>query len=175
MIRAAAKNFPFAGVVVKPESYDAILAELRDSDRRLSMPTREMLAAEAFAYTARYDTQIARWFASRQEGFPALFIRAYEKVLDLPYGENPHQRGAYYSQVGTRTHLLSAVEQLSGRRSPSTTCSTSTPLAGWSASSTIRSARSSSTTTPVAARSATVGLDAYQRALAATRSAPSAA
>ena len=115
MIRAAAKNYAFAAPVVSPESYDAVLDELRESDRRLSLATRESLAAEAFAYTARYDTAIARWFQEKREDFPPLFVRAFEKVLELPYGENPHQRAAYYEQVGARTHVLSMVSQLGGK------------------------------------------------------------
>jgi phosphoribosylaminoimidazolecarboxamide formyltransferase / IMP cyclohydrolase len=115
MIRAAAKNHAFAAPVVSPASYDAILDELREGDRRLSMVTRESLAAEAFAYTARYDTAIARWFQEKREDFPPLFVRAFEKVLELPYGENPHQRAAYYEQVGARTHVLSMVAQLGGK------------------------------------------------------------
>ena len=115
MLRAAAKNFPFTAVVVKPESYDAVLEELGQSGRRLSLPTRESLAGEAFAYTARYDTSIARWFADKQEDFPPLLVRAFEKVLDLPYGENPHQRAAYYSQVGARMHVLSMIRQHGGK------------------------------------------------------------
>ncbi len=115
MIRAAAKNHAFAAPVVSPESYDAVLAELRESDRRLSASTRESLAAEAFAYTARYETAIARWFQEKREDFPPLFVRAFEKVLELPYGENPHQRAAYYEQVGARTHVLSMVAQLGGK------------------------------------------------------------
>jgi phosphoribosylaminoimidazolecarboxamide formyltransferase / IMP cyclohydrolase len=115
MIRAAAKNCAFAAPVVSPESYDAVLAELRESERRLSLATRESLAAEAFAYTARYDTAIARWFQEKREDFPPLFVRAFEKVLELPYGENPHQRAAYYAQVGARTHVLSMISQLGGK------------------------------------------------------------
>jgi phosphoribosylaminoimidazolecarboxamide formyltransferase/IMP cyclohydrolase len=115
MIRAAAKNFPFAAVVSSPESYDAILQELREGDGRLSLPTRESLAADAFAGTARYDTAIARWYAERGEDFPSLFVRAFEKQTDLTYGENPHQRAAYYSQVGARMHLLSMVKQHAGK------------------------------------------------------------
>ena len=115
MIRAAAKNLAFAVPVVSPESYDAVLAELRDSDRRLSWGTRESLAEDAFAYTARYDTAIARWFQERHEDFPPLMVRAFERVLELPYGENPHQRAAYYAQVGARTHVLSMVAQLGGK------------------------------------------------------------
>jgi phosphoribosylaminoimidazolecarboxamide formyltransferase/IMP cyclohydrolase len=116
MIRAAAKNHAYAAVVVSPESYDAVLAELRETDGLLSMATRESLAAAAFAYTARYDTAIARWFADKEEDFPPLYVRAYEKVVDLPYGENPHQRAAFYSQVGSRAHLLSMVRQHHGKQ-----------------------------------------------------------
>jgi phosphoribosylaminoimidazolecarboxamide formyltransferase/IMP cyclohydrolase len=115
MIRAAAKNYIYAAPVVSPASYDAVLDELRESDRRLSPATRESLAAEAFAYTARYDTAIARWFQEKREDFPPLLVRAFEKVLELPYGENPHQRAAYYEAVGARTHVLSMVSQLGGR------------------------------------------------------------
>jgi phosphoribosylaminoimidazolecarboxamide formyltransferase / IMP cyclohydrolase len=115
MIRAAAKNSAFAAPVVSPESYDAVLAELRESGGRLSLPTRESLAAEAFSYTARYDTAITRWFQEKGEDFPPLFVRAFEKVLDLPYGENPHQRAAYYAQIGARAHVLSMVKQFGGK------------------------------------------------------------
>jgi len=116
MIRAAAKNHAYATVVVSPASYDAVLEELRMSDGALSPQTRESLAAEAFAYTARYDTSIARWFAERAEDFPDLYVRAFEKVVDLPYGENPHQRAAYYAQVGARMHVLSMVRQHHGKQ-----------------------------------------------------------
>ncbi|MDP2712569.1 MAG: bifunctional phosphoribosylaminoimidazolecarboxamide formyltransferase/IMP cyclohydrolase [Solirubrobacteraceae bacterium] len=116
MIRAAAKNHAFAAVVTSPESYDAVLDELRGTGGQLSMPTRESLAAEAFAYTARYDTAVARWFAEKSEDFPPLHVRAYEKVTDLPYGENPHQRAAYYRQVGARTHILSGIDQHHGKQ-----------------------------------------------------------
>ena len=115
LIRAAAKNHAFSAVVVSPESYDAVLDELQTSDGRLSTQTRQALALDAFAYTARYDTAIARWFGEREEEFPSLYVRAYEKVLDLSYGENPHQRAAYYAQTGARTDLLSMVSKLHGK------------------------------------------------------------
>jgi phosphoribosylaminoimidazolecarboxamide formyltransferase/IMP cyclohydrolase len=115
LIRAAAKNHPFTAVVVSPESYDAVLEELRQNDGRLSSRTRESLALEAFALTARYDTAISRWFAEREEDFPVQYTRSYEKVLDLPHGENPHQRAAFYSEVGVRTHLMSMVSKLHGK------------------------------------------------------------
>ena len=115
LIRAAAKNHAFSAVVVTPESYDAVLAELEGSEGMLSLRTRQSLAMEAFAYTARYDAAIARWFAEREGDFPAQFTRSYEKVLDLTYGENPHQRAAYYAEAGARTHLMSMVSKLHGR------------------------------------------------------------
>jgi phosphoribosylaminoimidazolecarboxamide formyltransferase / IMP cyclohydrolase len=115
MIRAAAKNYGFSAVVTSPESYDAVLQELNDTGGRLSLGTRENLAAEAFSATARYDSSIARWFVEKQDDFPGLLMSAYEKVVDLPYGENPHQRAAYYTQVGARMHVLSMVRQLQGK------------------------------------------------------------
>ena len=115
LIRAAAKNHGFAAVVTSPESYDAVLEELRMSDGLLSEQTREALAMDAFGYTARYDAAIARWFSEREDDFPGLYPRVYEKVLDLPYGENPHQRAAYYAQANARTHLLSMVSKLHGK------------------------------------------------------------
>src|SRR3954467_12981541 len=115
LIRPAAQNHQYAAVVVTPESYDAVLEELRMADGRLSENAREALALDAFAYTARYDAAIARWFAEREDDFPALYPRVYEKVLDLTYGENPHQRAAYYATAGARTHLLSMVSKLHGK------------------------------------------------------------
>jgi phosphoribosylaminoimidazolecarboxamide formyltransferase/IMP cyclohydrolase len=116
MVRAASKNYAFTAPVTSPAAYDAVLEELRASDRRLSLGTRRSLAAEAFAYTARYDTAITRWFQEQEDAtFPAQFVRAYEKTLELPYGENPHQRAAYYTQTGARTSLLSMVAQLGGK------------------------------------------------------------
>ena len=116
MIRATAKNHVYTTVIVSPASYDAVLEELSTSDGALSPQTRESLAAEAFAYTARYDTSIARWFAERGDDFPDLYVRAFEKVVDLPYGENPHQRAAYYAGVGARMHVLSMVKQHHGKQ-----------------------------------------------------------
>ncbi|MEX1141305.1 MAG: bifunctional phosphoribosylaminoimidazolecarboxamide formyltransferase/IMP cyclohydrolase [Thermoleophilaceae bacterium] len=115
LIRAAAKNHRFAAVVVSPESYDAVLEELQSSGGYLEAATREALALEAFSYTARYDAAISGWFAEREEDFPGQVTRSFVKVLDLSYGENPHQRAAYYADARTRTHLLSMVSKLHGK------------------------------------------------------------
>jgi phosphoribosylaminoimidazolecarboxamide formyltransferase / IMP cyclohydrolase len=114
MLRAAAKNFPHVAPVCRPERYPQIVDELRETGG-LSDETRRMLAAEAFATTAAYETAIATWFLGR-EAFPERFIPSFRKVTDLAYGENPHQRAAYYAEEGARRHLLSRVEQVHGRR-----------------------------------------------------------
>lgn len=117
MIRAAAKNSAFAAVVVDPDDYEGVLSELREGDGRLTLKTRTRLAAKAFACTARYDVAISTWFAMRAhgEGFPPTWADAYEKISDLRYGENPHQRAAFYARVGAPTHLLDGVSQLHGK------------------------------------------------------------
>jgi phosphoribosylaminoimidazolecarboxamide formyltransferase/IMP cyclohydrolase len=115
MIRAAAKNHDGVAVVVKPESYDAVLAELEEAGGEISASTRHWLANEAFAQTARYDAAISRWFSAEYEEYPEHLAVAYEKVLDLAYGENPHQRAALYSEAGARSHVLSRVSKLHGR------------------------------------------------------------
>ncbi len=115
MIRAAAKNHAGVAVIVKPESYDAVSAELEESGGEVSASTRHWLANEAFAQTARYDAAISRWFSSEYEDFPEHVVRAYEKVLDLSYGENPHQRAALYSEAGAGRHVLSRVSKLGGK------------------------------------------------------------
>jgi phosphoribosylaminoimidazolecarboxamide formyltransferase/IMP cyclohydrolase len=113
MLRGAAKNFAHCAPVCRPEQYDALLEELRDSGG-LSLATRRALAADAFATTAAYEAAISRWFGDI-EAFPETLVLAFTKVAELRYGENPHQRGAYYAELGARVHLLSRVEQLHGK------------------------------------------------------------
>jgi phosphoribosylaminoimidazolecarboxamide formyltransferase / IMP cyclohydrolase len=114
MLRAAAKNFAHVAPVCRPERYGAILAELRESGE-LSRETRRILAAETFATTAAYEAAIARWFTD-VDAFPEIFTPSFTKATDLVYGENPHQRAAYYAEAGARRHLLSRVDQLHGRQ-----------------------------------------------------------
>ena len=113
MLRGAAKNFAHCAPVCRPDQYGRILEELRASGE-LSLDTRRRLAAEAFAHTAAYEAAIATWFNAREE-FPDSLVVSLDKVLDLAYGENPHQRAAYYAERGVRRHLLSRVEQLHGK------------------------------------------------------------
>ena len=113
MLRGAAKNFAHVIPVCRPDRYGFVLDEL-ETRGGISLDTRRELAAEAFATTAAYEAAIATWFAER-EPFPDTLVLALDKVLDLSYGENPHQRAAYYADRGGRAHLLSRVEQLHGK------------------------------------------------------------
>jgi phosphoribosylaminoimidazolecarboxamide formyltransferase / IMP cyclohydrolase len=113
MLRGAAKNFAHVAPVCRPARYESVLAELREQGD-LTLATRRTLAAEAFATTAAYEAAIAQWFAD-VEAFPETLVTAFTKVTDLRYGENPHQRGAYYAEQGARVHLLSRVEQVHGK------------------------------------------------------------
>ncbi len=116
MIRAAAKNHAGVAVVTGHEDYDGILEELRANGGELAYDTLRTLAAKAFHHTARYDFVIADWFSESEGDFPDRIMRDYAKVMDLKYGENPHQRAAYYTEAGLRQHLLSQVTQLHGRQ-----------------------------------------------------------
>ena len=116
MIRAAAKNHEGVAVVTSHRDYDALLTEMRATGGELSHATLRGLATKAFHRTAHYDFVIANWFSEADGDFPDHVMRDYQKVLDLKYGENPHQRAAYYAEVGLRQHLLSQVRQLHGKQ-----------------------------------------------------------
>ena len=109
MVRAAAKNHDRVGVVVDPADYDAVLAEIGEHGS-LGAATRRRLARTAFAHTAAYDAAVVAWFdetahtaASPEAELPETFHLALERVQELRYGENPHQAGARYREVGTRS------------------------------------------------------------------------
>ena len=101
MIRSAAKNQAYVGVVVDPADYPAVAAELREHGG-LSEATRRRLALEAFARTARYDTAIHAWLAARQgqgeDRFPPRLEVELARSAPLRYGENPHQGAALYGR-----------------------------------------------------------------------------
>jgi phosphoribosylaminoimidazolecarboxamide formyltransferase/IMP cyclohydrolase len=102
MVRAGAKNFESVGVIVNPDRYETVLDELQ-LEGGLTRATRFALAAEAFAHTAAYDAAVGGWFAQQEthdEALPGFVGLAYEKVADLRYGENPHQRGALFADAG---------------------------------------------------------------------------
>ncbi len=112
MVRAAAKNFSSVTVVVNPKRYGTIMDEIRTSGE-VSDQTRRRLALEAFQHTAMYDTAIARWL-SRGDELPERLVFGADKVIELRYGENPHQRAAFYRDLGSPKGLAAA-EQLHGK------------------------------------------------------------
>jgi phosphoribosylaminoimidazolecarboxamide formyltransferase / IMP cyclohydrolase len=114
LLRAAAKSYADVVAVSRPTDYDDVLAELRRLGGSLSFEARRRLARTAFTITAAYDAAISRWFQGEEE-LPDTFVPAFDKELDLAYGENPHQRAAYYAERGRRGHVLSRVEQLAGQ------------------------------------------------------------
>ena len=117
MVRAAAKNHAHVGVVVDPLDYDPVVDELA-ADGALSAATRRNLARKAFAVTAAYDAAVVAWLDASRTGddssLPATLHLALEKAQSLRYGENPHQEGARYRRVGSRSWWDDAV-QLGGK------------------------------------------------------------
>jgi phosphoribosylaminoimidazolecarboxamide formyltransferase/IMP cyclohydrolase len=112
MIRSAAKNHAFVGVVVDPSDYAGVLAELRASGGALGEATRRRLARKAFERTAAYDAAIRAWLAAQEgdgETFPARLWLSLPRAAELRYGENPHQRAALYGR------FLELVEPLHGK------------------------------------------------------------
>jgi len=126
MLRAAAKNLAHVAVVVDPADY-GLLVEQLDRPEGIDAPTRLYLAQKAFRHTARYDAAIAGYFAqveSRDDGygvaevddvFPYRLALNYEKVQDLRYGENPHQRAAFYSDLGSTLYSVAAARKVQGK------------------------------------------------------------
>lgn len=118
LIRAAAKNYNYVAIITSPEKYDKIIQELKENKGSLSFSTRYNLALEAFKHTAHYDRVIADYFerkAQKGTGFPSYLNPFYEKVQDLRYGENPHQKAALYKVPNFAGPSISASQILSGK------------------------------------------------------------
>ena len=98
MVRAAAKNHAWVGIVTDPGQYETVANEIEAGG--LTFETRRRLASEAFFHTARYDASIVAWM-HRDEALPARHAIALERAEELRYGENPHQQGARYRTPGT--------------------------------------------------------------------------
>lgn len=115
LIRAAAKNFEDVTVVVNPQKYSQVLSEIK-SRGEVSEKTRAALSAEAFEHTAFYDSLIAEYLGKRfvsDKGFPSTLAIGLEKLMDLRYGENPHQKAALYARVFEKG--LVGAKQLQGK------------------------------------------------------------
>ena len=116
MIRAAAKNWASVGVVVDPNDYSEVLRALEENDVCLPDDLRFRLAAKAFAHTAAYDAAISSYFESMGEGVPPqTLVMEFRKTRDLRYGENPHQKGAFYAHPNPPRGSVAVARQISGK------------------------------------------------------------
>jgi phosphoribosylaminoimidazolecarboxamide formyltransferase/IMP cyclohydrolase len=116
MIRAAAKNHADVAVVVDPDDYAAVLADLRQHGGATTLALRRKLAAKAYARTAVYDAAIANWFAEQiREAAPAFRAVGGHLLEPLRYGENPHQSAAFYRTNEARPGVATA-RQLQGKK-----------------------------------------------------------
>jgi len=115
MLRSAAKNHAFVTVLVDAADYRQVLDEIR-AGGDTTLETRKKLAAKAFRHTAAYDALIADYL-SKQTGdvLPERITVTYEKVQDLRYGENPHQRAAFYRKPLAPAGTITTAEQLHGK------------------------------------------------------------
>ena len=126
MLRAAAKNFRDVAVVVDPVDYTLLLEQL-DRPGGIDPATRLYLAQKAFRHSARYEAAIAGYFAQVEargedyavaeadQFFPYRLAVSFEKVQDLRYGENPHQRAAFYSDLGSTLYSVAAARKVQGK------------------------------------------------------------
>src|ERR1700712_2508995 len=115
MIRAAAKNHDDVAVVVEPSDYQAVLDELAANQGATTLTLRKRLAAKAYARTAAYDAAISNWFASKLKIDAPDFRTVGGKLIQaLRYGENPHQKAAFYKTPEQRPGVATS-RQLQGK------------------------------------------------------------
>jgi phosphoribosylaminoimidazolecarboxamide formyltransferase/IMP cyclohydrolase len=117
LVRSAAKNYADVAVVTDPRQYTELLDELRVYNGALTLPTRERLAGAAFARTAAYDQAVSAYFAARAgvEELPPRLELGFERRAVLRYGENPHQKAAFYVEPGARPDSVAGAAVLHGK------------------------------------------------------------
>ncbi|MEN1926441.1 bifunctional phosphoribosylaminoimidazolecarboxamide formyltransferase/IMP cyclohydrolase [Luteimonas sp. MJ293] len=124
MLRSAAKNFARVAVATSPDQYADLLAELEANDSQLSAATRFALSVTAFNRVAQYDAAISSYLSAvtdtasavpARSAFPAQANGSFIKVMDLRYGENPHQQAAFYRDLHPAPGSLATFEQLQGK------------------------------------------------------------
>ncbi|MDR1648349.1 MAG: bifunctional phosphoribosylaminoimidazolecarboxamide formyltransferase/IMP cyclohydrolase [Zoogloeaceae bacterium] len=129
MVRSAAKNFTGVAIVTDPSDYAGVLEEIRANGGALALATRFKLAQKAFTHTARYDGMIANWLTGIAEGaettpeaalpapslFPERLQLAFDRGETLRYGENPHQKAAFYREPNPPAGSIAAYTQLQGK------------------------------------------------------------
>ena len=116
MLRAAAKNYQDVAVVVDPADYQVVLDELKAS-KEVSLDTKFYLMQKVFEHTANYDTMIMTYLRKErgETSFPQTLTLTYEKVQEMRYGENSHQRAALYKEIANLKGSLTCANQLHGK------------------------------------------------------------
>ncbi|MDF2985153.1 MAG: phosphoribosylaminoimidazolecarboxamide formyltransferase/IMP cyclohydrolase [Eubacterium sp.] len=116
MLRAAAKNYQDVAVVVDPADYEKVLKEFGETGD-VSVKTKFRLAYKVFEHTSHYDTLIAKYLRDTlgDIDFPETLSLTFEKVQDMRYGENPHQKAVFYKEVGANRGVLPSAVQLHGK------------------------------------------------------------
>jgi phosphoribosylaminoimidazolecarboxamide formyltransferase/IMP cyclohydrolase len=126
MVRAAAKNHAFVTIIVNTQDYDVFLSELNDNEGCISDQSRFRFARKAFEHTAQYDAAIADYLGRlqpddsnpsdwEQTEFPTTFNRQFLKVQEMRYGENPHQKAAFYRASDAPQGSVASAEQIQGK------------------------------------------------------------
>lgn len=115
MIRAAAKNYKYVTVVVDPLDYEKVLNEL-EANGETTLETRRYLARKVFEYTSHYDSLISNYFNEIDNvEFPEKLSMTFEAKEELRYGENPHQKAAFYKEVGNIQGTIAGAIKLHGK------------------------------------------------------------
>ncbi len=119
MVRAAAKNHTSVAIVTDPDDYSALLEELKNNSGNISNARRLQLAQKAFAHTANYDGAVSNYLGSLnqkpEDPFPVSYSVQFRKAQSLRYGENPHQRAAFYQDLGAATGNIAHATQIQGK------------------------------------------------------------
>lgn len=116
MIRAAAKNHVSVGVIVDPSDYARVITELNNNEGALSAESRLQFAVKCFDHTAQYDTAIAEYLGGmNSDGFPDCLNLQFRHNQTMRYGENPHQKAAFYVEASTAEGNISSAQQIQGK------------------------------------------------------------
>ncbi|MBN1614361.1 MAG: bifunctional phosphoribosylaminoimidazolecarboxamide formyltransferase/IMP cyclohydrolase [Deltaproteobacteria bacterium] len=121
MLRAAAKNYPFVTVLTDPGDYMKILEEMRQNGGKVSEATNFALAVKTFQLTARYDAAISNYlggltpYGGEEKTFPDTFTVQFARAQDLRYGENPHQKAAFYREPDANVSAVANAVQIQGK------------------------------------------------------------
>ena len=116
MLRSAAKNYQDVAVIVDPKDYEKVLGELKEN-KEVSQDTKFYLCSKVFSHTAHYDTLIASYMKKERKdnSLHDTYTMTFEKIQEMRYGENPHQKAAFYKEVENAEGLLASALQLHGK------------------------------------------------------------